>query len=147
MDSQAEENLELLRLFRRCAHVQRCCRNSFPGQAYLLILLRRYGPMTQRKLTDLTQRRPATLSEQLDRMERAGLVERRTSPGDRRNLDLTLTPAGEQAACQAEKERAEAACRLFGPLSGGEKDRLRRMLEHLLEIWEQAGDAREGNGT
>ncbi len=143
MINRMEEDLELLHLFRRCAHFQRCCRNSFPGQSYLLVLLHRYGSMTQRRLTELTQRRPATLSEQLDSMEHAGLVERKTSASDRRNIDLNLTPAGEKAAGQAEAERAAAAHELFGLLSENEKDELRHMLMRLLELWGKHGDMQE----
>lgn len=139
-----ENELELLHLFRRCSHLMRRCTNSFPGQSYLLVLLLQNGPMTQRRLTELTQRRPATLSEQLENMERAGFVERKTSESDRRNIDLTLTAAGEEAASRAAEERAAAAEELFGPLEKSEKKELRRMLGRLLELWEKNAGERGG---
>lgn len=139
---ELETDLELLHLFRRCSHLMRRCTNSFPGQSYLLVLLRQNGPMTQRRLTELTQRRPATLSEQLENMERAGFVERKTSESDRRNIDLALTPAGEKAAARAAEERSAAAAELFGPLENGEKQELRRMLERLLALWDEGAEKR-----
>lgn len=42
----------------------------------ILILLHEHGRMTQRELIEITQRRSATLSEQLERMESSGLIVR-----------------------------------------------------------------------
>lgn len=53
----------------------------------------------------------STLTAQLDRLERAGLVQRRPDPRDRRARILVLTAAGEarRAAVAAASERAETA--------------------------------------
>ena len=141
-----ETELELPHLFRRCTHLQRCRTDSLPGQSYLLVLLLQNGEMTQRNLTELTQRRPATLSEQLDRLEHAGMVERRTSESDRRNIDVALTAAGAEAASRAAEDRAAAAQELFGPLDKSEKKALRHILERLLELWEKGAEAQEETG-
>jgi DNA-binding MarR family transcriptional regulator len=67
-----EPNLALLRLFRQC--VQKMHRaEKYRGQGRLLILLRERGTLTQRELIEITGRRSATLSEQLDGMDRAGM--------------------------------------------------------------------------
>jgi DNA-binding HxlR family transcriptional regulator len=41
---------------------------------------------------------PTTLSERLEQLERAGIVERRLVPGRPPHTEYTLTPRGEQVA-------------------------------------------------
>jgi len=48
-------------------------------------------PLNQATLADLMDVEPITLSRQIDRMQAAGLIERRPDPGDRRAYRLFLT--------------------------------------------------------
>jgi DNA-binding MarR family transcriptional regulator len=48
-------------------------------------------PLNQAALADLMDVEPITLSRQIDRMQAAGLIERRPDPGDRRAYRLFLT--------------------------------------------------------
>ena len=50
-------------------------------------------PMNQATLADLMDMEPITLSRHIDRMQSAGLIERRPDPGDRRANRLFLTAA------------------------------------------------------
>ena len=50
-------------------------------------------PLHQATLADMMDMEPITLSRQVDRMEAAGLIERRPDPGDRRIKRLYLTEA------------------------------------------------------
>ena len=105
-------NLMLLSLFRRCSHLQFHRLSRFQGQGRILGLLLQHGTLTQRELAELTQRRSATLSEQLERMESAGLLLREKNCSDKRNVDLRLTELGVQLAHEAERERQET-CLLY----------------------------------
>ncbi len=136
MEETGIANLELLKAFRRCAHIQHHM-SRFQGQSRILILLlnAENGAMTQRELAEITQRRAATLSEQLESMERAGLITREKSRDDRRNIDVRLTGAGRLTAMEAEREREEIADLLFSHLSGAEKAELHRILSALGERW------------
>ena len=60
-----------------------------------MILLHLYGSLTQRELIELTGRRSATLSEQLDDMEKSGLILRSKNAHDKRNIDVILTEQGQ----------------------------------------------------
>ena len=60
-----------------------------------MILLHLYGSLTQRELIELTGRRSATLSKQLDDMEKSGLILRSKNAQDKRNIDVTLTEQGQ----------------------------------------------------
>lgn len=131
-------NLDLLRQFRRCAHLQR--QVSAPkGGDRILIKLLTCGSVTQHALADLLERTPATLSQQLEPLEAAGLVERAPSPTDRRTVDVRLTPAGTAAAQHAVEERRRTADVLFGPLGDVDRRDLARILAALESSWRTAG--------
>lgn len=63
-------------------------------------------PLNQATLADQMDVEPITLSRQIDRMEAAGMIERRPDPGDRRAYRLFLT---EEARPLVAKFRAVAA--------------------------------------
>lgn len=130
-------NLELLRMLYGCAHTLRAS-GKYRGQGRLLNLLREHGAMTQKELVELTDRRSATLSEQLESMERAGFLTRQKNQKDQRSLVVALTPEGKAAAAEAHAEwlrRAEA----FEGLSQEEKETLAVLLSKVSE----AGRARQ----
>ena len=146
MDEMEVSNLMLLNLFRRSAHLQMRRHSRFQGQGRILILLREHGGrITQRELSQITLRRAATLCEQLEAMERAGLIEREKSAEDRRNVDIRLTENGGTAAVEAEAERAEIADRLFSMLEAGERRQLYDLLHKLSDAWQR--DCPEGGET
>ncbi|NMA37019.1 MAG: MarR family transcriptional regulator [Papillibacter sp.] len=127
-------NLMVLNAFRKCAHIQYFT-GKYQGQGRILILLQHREMMTQRELAEVTQRRAATLSEQLETMERAGLIIREKSTDDKRNVDVRLTDKGRQAAVDAEKDRKEIADLLFSGLEQEEKERFYETLLKLSEQW------------
>ncbi|MFS1300345.1 MarR family transcriptional regulator [Streptosporangium longisporum] len=82
---------------------------------------------------------PATLTNRLDRLEKAGYVDRVHDPADRRRLLVGLTPAG-RAAWQErmdEGDRSERA--LFAPLDANERELLDGLLRRLVRAAEQEG--------
>lgn len=137
-------NLMLLNTFRRCAHIQYHRKRRFRGQGRILILLQENGRMSQKELTRILERRAATLSEQLENMEKNGLIRREVSASDRRNLDILLTPVGEAAAVEARQEREQMADGLFGILTEEEKDRLYPLLKKLSDAWSADTEERKG---
>lgn len=129
------DDLDLLRLFHRCCHLLHT-NGKCHGQERLLIQLLENGSMTQRELIDLTKRRSATLSEQLDNMDKAGYIIRSRNEQDRRNVDISLTPSGLEAAKSARDNRIRRARRLFLELSQEEKRMLSCLMQKLLASWE-----------
>ncbi len=67
-----------------------------PRQATLLWLIRRSPGLSLRDLAALERISPPALSGHVDRLERAGLVNRVRSTADRRRVGLQLTEAGER---------------------------------------------------
>ena len=108
------------------------------------MLLRERGTLTQRELVELTQRRSATLSEQLETMEKAGYIVREKNALDKRNIDVRLTDAGRTAADEARREREATAEALFGGLSEQERTAFYNILGKLGEAWEKENTMEEG---
>lgn len=138
-------NLKLLGLFLQCSYKLKT-REKKRGQGRLLVLLRNNGPLTQRDLIDRTGRRSATLSEQLESMEKAGLVIREKDPRDRRNICVELTQLGQEAALRTKSARGDYADELFGMLTDEQKQSLITELEQLVQEWGVPMDEHEYEG-
>jgi DNA-binding MarR family transcriptional regulator len=74
----------------------------------------------------------AALTGLVDRIERRGFAERKSVPGDRRALRVTLTPAGEQAAIAVHDEVSAQVIRLAAALSAADRERLRALLGQVV---------------
>jgi len=62
----------------------------------VLALLKRFDGSTQVTVADMLDVEPITLGRMVDRLQDAGLVERRADPADRRSWRLHLTIDGER---------------------------------------------------
>ena len=114
------------------AHAAVCARLEAALQARHGLSLRWYdvllqlhgaaeGRLTMRDLGRAVVISKSGLTGLVDRMERAGLVERSGDPGDRRVVHVTLTPAGAALYRRARAEhRAAVADHFLGHLSGDE---------------------------
>jgi len=133
MDS--ELNLRLLGMLHQISYLMQT-QEKFRGQGRLLVLLNRYGALTQRELIELTGRRSATLSEQLEGMEKSGLILRHKNEQDKRNVDVELTDQGKLAAAKALQNRQSYADELFAAVPQRKKQQLAGLLDALLHTWE-----------
>ena len=130
-----ELNLRLLGMMLQSSYLMQT-REKYRGQGRLLILLYLHGALTQRELIELTGRRSATLSEQLDGMEKSGLILRCKNEQDKRNVDVKLTEQGEKAAIEAMRNRQAYADELFGAMPQRKKQQLAGLLDSLLHTWD-----------
>ena len=64
------------------------------AQADALVVIHQAGPLSLSQLGELLIAESGHPSRLVDRLVGAGLVERRTAAGDRRRVELSLTPAG-----------------------------------------------------
>ena len=128
-------NIRLLGYFHQCAYALQYHEKK-RAQGRILVLLQDHKKLTQRELIELTGRRSATLSEQLNGLEKAGLILRTRSGLDRRNVDVVLTEKGECAADRARAIRTQAADELFGSLTDENKRHLAQILRLLLIEWD-----------
>ena len=101
---------------------------TYPQYLAMLVLWEQ-APVTVKALGDRLQLDSGTLTPMLKRMEQAGLVHRRRDPADERQLEVSLTEAGEALRPAAVRMQAELACRL--PLPVNDIVRLRDELQGL----------------
>ena len=67
----------------------------------------------------------------LDDLERAGLVERRPDPADRRARHLVATPHGRDRLAELDRQLRQAEDRVLGGLDDRERDTLRELLRRV----------------
>jgi len=84
------------------------------------------------------------ISGLLDRLESAGLVERRSTATDRRSYEIHLTPTGREAAIKAIAIQEALIRATFGRMPDGELETLEHMLVTLREIVREAATAEPG---
>ncbi len=98
------------------------------AQWQVLAHLQRHEGINQSGLADLLELEPITLARLVDRMEQAGLVQRRDDPADRRAHRLYLTaraaPLLERSRVVGDAVRAEA----FAGIADDERERLLGLL-------------------
>ena len=68
------------------------------GQARILEALLRHNRLNQGEIGNGLQIKPATVTNQVKKMEAVGWIDRRTDPNDDRIMNVTLTPKGREAA-------------------------------------------------
>jgi DNA-binding MarR family transcriptional regulator len=105
-----------------------------PGWHDVLATLRRSGPPYQLRPSDFTGSLMLTSSgttKRLDRLERAGLIERAPDPDDRRGVLITLTDAGQELIDRVTEAHMANEARLLEGLSPAERDRLAALLRKL----------------
>ena len=105
-----------------------------PGWHDVLATLRRTGPPYQLRPSDFTGSLMLTSSgttKRLDRLERAGLIERAPDPDDRRGVIVTLTDAGHELIDRVTEAHLANERRILAGLSEAERERLAALLRKL----------------
>ncbi len=150
-----QEHALALRL-RACGHFLYYQTGGKAGQRRILVTLLNQEGLTQKELQDVLEISSGALSEILQKMEEASLVERKKSCDDKRQVKLALTPAGKDMALQMKAHYARTLERMFECLSGQEKTQLGGILEKLVEhldflktdpLFEAAADVIRGESS
>jgi DNA-binding MarR family transcriptional regulator len=105
------------------------------GEFDVLAALRRAGEphvMTPTALSRLLMLSPAGMTNRVDRLEAAGLVERRPEPNDRRSSLVVLTSAGRELADAAVTDHVANEADLLSGLTAAERRTLDQLLHKLL---------------
>lgn len=105
------------------------------GEFDVLASLLRADPpheLTPTALTRLIALSPAGMTNRIDRLEAAGLVERRADPDDRRSSKVRLTDLGRERVEAAVGDHVANEARLLGALTDAERRQLDRLMSKLL---------------
>jgi DNA-binding MarR family transcriptional regulator len=100
-------------------------------QARLLLLLNRFPGENQSFYAELLEVEPITLCRMVDRLEEAGLIERRRDPGDRRAWRLHLTAKSRKTMEQLQHRVDSLVEEMLAGLSAAEHSELERLLKTI----------------
>lgn len=99
-----------------------------PGRFGVLVLIAANPGLTQSRLAAATHLDRSTMVAVIDQLEGRGLVERRSSPTDRRSNALVLTPAGETLLKQLKRRVKSHEARIASALTREEVETLTELL-------------------
>jgi len=102
-----------------------------PAEARALMYLRGDEGVAQARLAEELEVQPIALTRAIDRLERAGLVERRLSGSDRRLRLLFTTPAGKAMVRRLFQLHDELNSQITASLSDDDLERLAAALETI----------------
>jgi len=106
-----------------------------PGEFDVLATLRRSGEpymLSPTKLYEAAMISSGGMTNRLDRLERAGFVERRPDPNDRRGKLIALTEAGKRVIDETIGRHVANEERLLAALTHKEQEQLNQLLKKLI---------------
>jgi DNA-binding MarR family transcriptional regulator len=138
-------SLPMAVLGRLCEAAERIMRDKFnplfaeaglqPGEFDVLATLRRSGDPCMLSPTQLYEAMMISsggMTNRLDRLERAGLIERRPDPNDRRGLLISLTTRGRQTIDDTITRHVANEEKILSALTIAEQKKLNAMLKTLI---------------
>ena len=131
-------------VFRRLCDAEFAKCSVTRGMPFMLAYLQDHDGCIQRDLAKRWGLDPATVTSSLSTMEEAGLVERRPVPGDRRALQVFLTPLGRERAQFVDKVHKQYDDISFRGFSAEEKASFKAMLDRIEQNL-QGADEKEEN--
>jgi MarR family transcriptional regulator for hemolysin len=121
-----------------------CCAGLTVAQAHLLLEIEDSDRTTIVELTRALRIGKGTVSRTVDALVDLGLVRRTPRPSDRRYNDLTLTPAGREAAAGVHKLGDDVVRRTFERIPPKERRAILETFETLVEAsWAADGEQTE----
>jgi DNA-binding MarR family transcriptional regulator len=106
-----------------------------PGEFDVLATLRRSGDpymLSPTRLYEAAMISSGGMTNRLDRLERAGLIERRPDPNDRRGKLIALTTAGRRVIDETITRHVANEEQLLSVLTPGEQEKLNALLSKLI---------------
>jgi MarR family transcriptional regulator, organic hydroperoxide resistance regulator len=125
--------VQVVKAHRKVAETSLHDLGLYVGQELILFRLDEQDGMTQSELADLLCVEAPTVTKGLQRMEAAGLIERRQDPGDARVSRVYLKPKSRQLIEPLRSLWAEVEQKTIKGLSEPEVMLLRRLLMQILE--------------
>lgn len=126
----------LIHNLRLCGHYLRHNTEEKGSQRRVLFLLRRNGAMTQKDLLDAMGVRAGSLSELLSKLETKGCIVKEKSETDKRNYNVSITPAGLETLQELQQQYRDSMAALLAGFPDEDKAELNRLLEKLQSTWQ-----------
>ena len=98
-------------------------------QLRVLVMVHTRGPLNLSAVAAALEVNPSNASRTCDKLIRAGLLDRRDSPEDRRNVTLTLTAAGRGLVDKLTRQRRNAIERVLRKMEPTDREQLAEALD------------------
>jgi DNA-binding MarR family transcriptional regulator len=134
---------DIARLLRRNVDRRLQALGLTQAQWRAIARLSRNEGMTQIDLAESLEIQPITVTRLVDRMEKAGWVERRDHPHDRRAVQLFLTPRSQPILAEMYARAADTMSEATRGVAGGAQKQLLDTLDHIKQNL-SAADAAAG---
>jgi len=108
-------------------------------QMRVLVLASQPGQLNATGVAQALDIHLSSASRICDRLVQAGLLYRRDLPQDRRNVELTLTPAGERLLASVNDHRREVFRRILRRMESAERESLAAALSSFVGAAEEYG--------
>lgn len=95
-DEVVELFYDVMRKLRNQSRDQGVYQNVREGQSRCLYMIKMAGEINQRRLSDILNIRPTSLSETIKRLEEKGLIQRKPDENDKRTYVVSLTEKGDE---------------------------------------------------
>ena len=129
----AENSDDLSVLMGKCGHHVAKHSGRGQGQDKILRILAEEESISQRKLQEILDIKPGSISEILTKLEDKGLILREKSETDKRAVIIRVTEKGKAVVAKKTDQRSRED--LFNCLAEDEKETLRILLKKLLTAW------------
>jgi MarR family transcriptional regulator for hemolysin len=144
MENFAFEVAETARLIRREANKRAAVLGATKAQWRVLARLHRMGDgARQIELADALDVEPITLCRMIDRLEEAGLVERRRDEADRRAWQIHLTAAAAPVLARLEAMGMTFNADILAGIAEADRDIARRVLARIRHNLDQIDEELE----
>lgn len=131
MDNVASALSDVSRLMRRNFDLRARDIGVTRPQWQVLTVLRRDEGVNQGRLAELLEVEPISICRMVDRLQEAGLVERRADPADRRSWRLYLTEEAKRLIAELRPMAEAIVEEMFEGLGEHERERFRETLERV----------------
>jgi DNA-binding MarR family transcriptional regulator len=118
-----------------------------PGCIGVLDAVAQHEPVSQREVSSVLLLDPSDLVTFVDILERAGLLERRRDPTDRRRYALEVTARGQLAVARLREVARQANEDVLAPLDDDEREQLGHLLARIVTHHVAAEPARPSAGS
>ena len=122
---------QVIRLHHYRMHMLLSELGLYPGQPPILFMLWHQDGRSQKELAEKIGLKPATITVTLKRMEKAGLIERRTDSEDLRVTRVYLTEKAQKLQPQVKQIFIKLSNECFRGFTDEEKVIMRRLLMHV----------------
>lgn len=115
-------------------------------QCYLLALIDHFDHPNQKILAERLKITPATLSVRLQRLEKAGFIEKVVSSQDKRNVTLNITEKGNEEIKDCKDDMKMFTIRLFEGISKEDLDKMKtycRIFEKNIHLMKEELDVQD----